>query len=244
MKRQTLIFLSILFASALIAVFLPGILLKLQDNSQIGQLHYAQSTNYSFSTDEQRLSFANRLLAASKNNSSKVTLDFDAASHTYGDRESMIETLNEELTRFCEIAMPSLPAYLYPSLPDDAYLRLEYSLDNATMQGFMFCVAECSLAQGDMYLITDMENGRIVQLELYNTSLFPRIYDYFSLRISENLAEYLGFSLVESAFTVDTLNMLLSGGGQGGKMVFSDETQEIPFYFSCWQNGLIFYPSA
>jgi len=242
MKRQTTIFLILLLGSALIAVFLPGILLKLQDSSQMEELQYVSSTHYSFRSDEKGLSLIERLAAASGENGSNVQLDYEAVSHSFGSREDMIEALNLELETFCSVLMPSMPQAMYPQLPEDSYLHFEYILDNATMQGFMFCVAECSLSQGDMYLIADMESKRIVQLELYNTSMFPKIYDYFTLRISDNLAEYLSLSLVSSEFTVNTLNMLLEGGGQAGKMVLKDDMQEFAYSFSCWQDGLILYP--
>lgn len=244
MKKNTLVFLVLLLSSALIAVFLPGILLKLQDSQQVDQLQYAPSTHYSFRSDEQRLSFVGRLNAVSGNNSSNVPLETESVSHTYGDRESILERINDELDYFCSTVMPSLPEQFYPQLPSDTYLHFEFVLDNATMQGFMFCVAECSLSQGDMYLLVDMQSRRIVQLELYNTSLFPKIYDYFTLRISDNLAEYFGLSLINSEFSVDTLNMLLDGGGQAGKMVFEDDIQELGYSFSCWQDGLLFYPGT
>lgn len=244
MKKQTTVFLALLLICALIAVFLPGILLRLQDSGQVEQLNYVPSKNYNFRSDEQRLSLLERLNAAFGGNGSIVQLDFEAVSHTYGERDDMIALLNRELDAFCAAVMPSMPEDMYPQLPEDSYLHFEYILDNATMQGFMFCVAECSLSQGDMYLIMDMESKRLVQLELYKTPMFPKIYDYFTLRISDNLAGYLSLSLVESEFSVDTLNMLLEGGGQAGKMIFTDDNQEFAFSFSCWQDGLILYPGT
>ena len=244
MKKQTIVFLSLLLSAVLIAVFMPGLLLKTEESQRLEQLNYISGTHYSFSSEEMGLSLFSRLDAAVGNSSSTVPLDFDAVSDLYGNRKSVMAQFNEELEQFCQTIMPSMPTELQPSLPDDAFLHYEYILDNATMQGLMFCVAECTLSQGEMYLIMDMESRRIIQIELYNTPSLPKLYDYFSLRISDNLASYLGASLVQSEFDVDTLNMLLAGGGEAGKMIFKDDSQEITFSYSCWQDGLIFYPGT
>ena len=93
-------------------------------------------------------------------------------------------------------------------------------------------------------LIKDCDMWRDLKMGEFKTPMFPKIYDYFTLRISDNLAGYLSLSLVESEFSVDTLNMLLEGGGQAGKMIFTDDNQEFVFSFSCWQDGLILYPGT
>lgn len=244
MKKKTLLFFILLFGGALIAVLTPGFILNVQEQQLLQNLRYIPSTHYHFRSDEQGLSLLDRLIASTREDSSIVSLDLEAVSSVYGNREQLIDQINAELEQYYATLFPAFPADQIPQLSQDAYLHFTYILDSATMQGFMYCFAECSFAQGELYLIMDMESKRIVQFELYDTPDFPKIYDYFTLHVTENMADYLSLSLAQSDFTVDTLNMLLGGGGQAGTFVLKDDSAEMVFTFSCWQDGLMFYPGT
>ncbi len=243
MRKQTIIFLALLFSAVIIAVVLPGILLQIQENRIVDTMQYAPSERYSFRTDEQGLSLTDRLIAAADPDNSVVSLELDAVANVYGSRETVLQQFNEELQNYLAALLPDLPDADRPVLPDDTYLFYKYVLERNTMQGFLYCFAECSVAGGELYMIMDMESRRIVQAKFYNSDAIPEVYDYFSLRMSEYLADYYGMELVASDLNTDALNMLLGGGGQAGSIRLQDDKgTEFSFAFSCWQYGLLINP--